>query len=64
MDYKKSQARVWEIIFSSEQADVERVRRLLALGASVTAQGEQGRTALNAAAYPNNLSVTDLLIPP
>jgi Ankyrin repeats (many copies) len=42
---------------------VERVRQLLALGASVTAQDEQGRTALVAAAYQNNLSVTDLLIP-
>jgi len=64
MDYKKSQVRVWETIFSSEQADVKRVRRLLALGTSVTAQDEQGRTALIAAAYQNNLSVTDLLIPP
>jgi len=44
--------------------DMERVRHLLALGASVTAQDEQGRTALMAAAYQNNLSITDLLIPP
>jgi ankyrin repeat protein len=44
------------------QADVERVRQLLALGASVTAQDEQGRTALIAAAYQDYLSVTDLLI--
>jgi ankyrin repeat protein len=42
---------------------MERVQQLLALGASVTAQDEQGRTALVAAAYQNNLSVTDLLIP-
>jgi ankyrin repeat protein len=42
---------------------MERVRQLLALGASVTAQDEQGRTALIAAAYQNNLSGTDLLIP-
>jgi ankyrin repeat protein len=34
------------------------------VGASVTAQDEEGRTALIAAAYQNNLSVTDLLIPP
>jgi len=30
----------------------------------VTAQDEQGMPALIAAAYQNNLSVTDLLIPP
>ena len=42
---------------------MERVRQLLALGASVTAQGEQGRTALVAAAYQDSLSVTDLVIP-
>jgi ankyrin repeat protein len=43
---------------------VERVRQLLALGASITAQDEQGRTALIAAAYQKNLFDTDLLIPP
>jgi len=41
---------------------VERVRQLLALGASVTAQDEQARTALIAAAYQNNLSNKDLLL--
>jgi hypothetical protein len=41
---------------------MERVRQLLALGASVTAQDEQGRMALIAAAYQTNLS-TGLLIP-
>ncbi len=30
----------------------------------VAAQAEQGRTALIAAAYQDNLSVTELLIPP
>jgi ankyrin repeat protein len=44
-------------MFYSEQPDMERVRPLLALGASVTAQDEQGMTALIAAPYQNNLSV-------
>jgi len=43
---------------------VELVRQLLALGASVATPDEEGRTALIATAYQNNLSVTDLLIPP
>ena len=42
---------------------MERVGQLLALGASVTAQDEQGRTAVVAAANQNNLSIADLLIP-
>jgi hypothetical protein len=42
---------------------MERVRQLLVLGASVTAQDEQARTALVAAAYQGSLSVTDLVIP-
>jgi ankyrin repeat protein len=40
---------------------MERVRQLLALNASVIVQDEQGRPALIAAAYQNNLSVRDLL---
>ena len=39
---------------------MERMRQLLALGASVAAQDEQGWPALIAAAYQNNLSVTDV----
>jgi len=39
---------------------MERVRQLLALGASVATPDEEGRTTLIAAAYPNNLSVKDL----
>jgi ankyrin repeat protein len=42
---------------------MERVRQLLGLVASVTAQDEQGRTAMVAAAYQNNLFITNLLIP-
>ncbi len=42
---------------------MEKVQQLLALGASVTAQDEQGRTDLIAAAYQDSLSVTDLVIP-
>ena len=57
-----TQARDRELILAAEQGDLERVQQLLAQGASVTAQDEQGRTALIAAAYQNNLPIADLLI--
>lgn len=51
-----------QLILAAGEGDVEQVSRLLAQGASVTAQDEHGRTALIAAAYRNHLTVAGLLI--
>jgi uncharacterized protein len=56
------QARGLGLIHAAEQGDLESVRRLLGLGASVEMQDENGRTALIAAAYQNNLSIASDLI--
>lgn len=50
------------LIAAAGQDDVEAVRQLLAQGADVRAQDENGRTALIAAAYRNDLVVADVLI--
>lgn len=51
-----------QLIRAAGHGDDEQVSRLLAQGASVTAQDEHGRTALIAAAYGNHLTAADLLI--
>jgi uncharacterized protein len=56
------QRRDSELILAAGRGDVETVSKLLAQGASVHAQDEQGRTALIAAAYGNHLSVAEPLI--
>ena len=57
-----AQTRDQGLILAAEQGDIERVRQLLAQGASVHAQDERGVTALIAAAYRNHLAIADLLI--
>jgi ankyrin repeat protein len=50
------------LIAASGRGDTDEVRRLLRLGASVTAVDDQGRTALIAAAYGDHLEIGRLLI--
>jgi uncharacterized protein len=56
------QSRGLGLIRAAEGGDLEEVRTLLELGASVEVQDESGRTALIAAAYQNNLSIVRELI--
>lgn len=51
-----------QLIAAAGRGDIEVVRQLLAQGADVRAQDENGRTALIAAAYRNALAVADALI--
>ena len=57
-----SRARDMELITAAKRGDAGAVRALLAQGASVHAQDENGVTALIAAAYRNDLEIADLLI--
>ena len=50
------------LIEAAASGDVERVRRLLARGASVRATDAQGRTPLVAAAYGNHVAVAEVLV--
>ena len=50
------------LIRAARRGQVDRVRDLLARGASVRARDERGRTALLAAAYENNVRVAALLV--
>ena len=50
------------LIRAARRGQVDRVRDLLARGASVRARDERGRTALVAAAYENNVRVAALLV--
>lgn len=60
--FAAGQRRDADLILAADRGDVETVRQILAQGASVHAQDEQGRTALIAAAYGNHLAVAELLI--
>lgn len=51
-----------QLIRAAETGDLEAVKRLVAAGASVHAQDENGKTALVAAAYRNDLPIVDVLI--
>jgi ankyrin repeat protein len=57
-----AQARDMQMIVAAGEGDIETVRQLLAQGANVKAQDENGRTALIAAAYRNDLAIVDVLI--
>jgi len=57
-----AQARDMQMIVAAGGGDIETVRQLLAQGANVKAQDENGRTALIAAAYRNDLAIVDVLI--
>lgn len=57
-----AQARDMQMIIAARQGDIEGVRQLLAQGANIHAQDENGITALIAAAYRNDLAIIDLLI--
>ena len=50
------------LIRAARRGEVDRVRDLLARGASVRARDERGRTALVAAAYENNVRVAAVLV--
>ena len=50
------------LIRAARRGQVDRVRELLARGASVRARDQRGRTALVAAAYENNVRVAALLV--
>ena len=56
------QTRGRQLIRAAEQGDIESVTQLLAQGASVDMEDENGKTALIAAAYRNNLPIAELLI--
>jgi len=51
-----------QLITASEQGDIETVKALLKKDVYIHAQDGQGRCALVAAAYKNNLEIVDLLI--
>jgi len=57
-----AQARDMYMIVAAGKGELETVKQLLAQGASIAMQDDNGKTALIAAAYRNDLAIVDVLI--